>query len=197
MPTLALPDANVLHSRTLRDWLLLLKVVSGGGMFQVAYTEDILAETMYHVRRRNLHLSGTQITLVRDQIVGAMDLRIAEYPSGQEAVQVRDPFDRHIHAAAVAGDMDCIITHDKGFTELPVCERDQLEYEIYTADEFFTLVDDSSPSTVLATLRRQIEYRSRKPDARYDFVDALIAADCPVFAGRVRTRCQQLAVSRS
>lgn len=194
MPTLALPDANVLHSRTLRDWLLLLKDTSEGGMFQAAYTEDILAETMYRIRRNNSHLTGNQITTIRDQITTTMDLRIEDYPSGQDAQQIADPFDRHIHAAAVAGGMNCIITDDHGFTQLPLNMRDQLEYEIYTPDELFVLVDDSSPSTVLATLKRQIKHRSRHPDASYEFSEELVGAGCAEFATRVRDRCKQLAL---
>ena len=197
MPTLALPDANVLHSRTLRDWLLIAKDVSGAAMFQLAYTEDILAEKIYHIRRKNPALTGTQVTVIRDQIVKTMDLRITEYPSGQEAEEIADPFDRHLHAAATAGSVDCVITDDTGFTALPTETRDRLAYELYTSDEFLTLVDDSSPSTVAQTLKRQIDYRSRKPGANYDFVERLIAADCPAFAQRVQHHCRRMSLTRS
>lgn len=195
MPTtLALPDANVLHPRTLRDWLMLLRDTSEGGMFRLAYTEDIMTETLYHLRRNNRDFSGGVISSVRDNIVGVMDIRIRDYPSGQDAEQIADPFDRHIHAAAVAGEADCIITNDHGFTELSVDVRDQLEYEIYTPDEFFVLVDDSSPSLVRATVKRQINYRSQRANSDFDFVRALLDSGCPGFAARVKPRCQELAL---
>lgn len=166
-------------------------------MFQLAYTEDILAEVLYHIRRNNVGLTGTQITIIRDQIAATMDRRISRYPSGEDALHIGDPFDRHLHAAAVAGAMDCIITDDAGFTGLSVNQRDLLEYEIYTADEFLTLVDDSSPSTVVVALHRQIEHRSRRPGASFDFVERLVAANCPSFAGRVKRHCQQLALRKA
>jgi len=52
MFTRVLLDANVLVSRTLRDWVLLLQA-RAGGMFATCWTEDILAETIHAVRRRN------------------------------------------------------------------------------------------------------------------------------------------------
>jgi hypothetical protein len=115
-----------------------------------------MAETLYRVRRSNPGLEGGAIAAAHDNMITVMDLRVADYPSGHDAAQIADPFDRHIHAAAVAGGVNCIITNDRGFTELPMALRDELEYEIYTPDEFFVLIDDSSPALVRATVQRQI-----------------------------------------
>ena len=71
--------------------------------------------------------------------------------------------------------------------------RDRLDYEIYAPDEFFVLVDDSSPSLVRTTVKRQITYRSRRANSDFDFAQALINSGCPVFADRVKLRCQELA----
>ncbi|MEJ7647683.1 MAG: hypothetical protein WKF57_01350 [Nakamurella sp.] len=53
-----LPDANVLHSRTLRDWLLMLMLEPTVELFTLFYTEDILAEVVTTIRRRRPDLSG-------------------------------------------------------------------------------------------------------------------------------------------
>ena len=42
-------DANVLYSRTLRDWMLMLRL-EADGMYVVLTTEDILTEVLYHFR---------------------------------------------------------------------------------------------------------------------------------------------------
>lgn len=39
-------DANVLFSKTLRDWLFLLRHETQGQMYTVLATEDIIAETV-------------------------------------------------------------------------------------------------------------------------------------------------------
>lgn len=46
MVTRVLVDANVLFSRTQRDWLFLLKLKSEGRIFTVSSTVDIIAETV-------------------------------------------------------------------------------------------------------------------------------------------------------
>ena len=53
MVTRVLIDANVLYSRTLRDWILLLEIESEARMFKVHWTEDILAEVLYRTRRKS------------------------------------------------------------------------------------------------------------------------------------------------
>ncbi len=165
-------------------------------MFHVCYTEDILAETIQSIRRRNPGLTGTEITKIRDAIAGTMDGRIDDYPSGQDAVMLTDPFDRRIHAAAIPGSMGCVVSLDHGFTNLPTAVRDTLDYEIYTPDEFFLLIDDSSPRLVRATLRRQILYFSGRGGAHPDFAGALVKSGCPAFAERITERCREIALDQ-
>lgn len=86
------------------------KAAFGNGTIEIPVClpgQQHLAEVMYRIRRKRPDLSGSQITALRDQIVGTMDQRIEDYPSGQNASQIADPIDRHVHAAAVAGRMNC------------------------------------------------------------------------------------------
>lgn len=48
-----LVDANVLYSKTLGDWLGLLYTIPEIPPFQVFWTEDVLAEAIYHLRRNH------------------------------------------------------------------------------------------------------------------------------------------------
>ncbi|MCH5643313.1 hypothetical protein [Gordonia sp. ABSL49_1] len=45
-------DENVLWPKTLRDWLFLLRNATGGEMFTVCSTEDVVAEAIYTLRRK-------------------------------------------------------------------------------------------------------------------------------------------------
>lgn len=63
-----LVDANVLVSRTLRDWLLQLCLVTNGDMFEVKWTEDIMAEVIHTIRRRNPDIHGGSISNLRQKI---------------------------------------------------------------------------------------------------------------------------------
>lgn len=116
------------------------------------------------VRRSNPDLPGTDITKIHDKIADIMDDRIDEYGSGQDEDVIADVFDRHVHAAATAGNID-----------------------------FFLLVDVADPSLVLGALQYQIGHMSRTGRPNYDFPDALHRSDCPQFASRVAGRLRQLA----
>ncbi|MGK4593197.1 hypothetical protein [Amycolatopsis sp. w19] len=58
-----------------------------------------------------------------------------------------DADDEHVHAAAIACSAEIILSCDNGFS-LTGQDPDSLPYEVYTPDEFFVLVDDSSPQLV-------------------------------------------------
>ncbi|MBM4686397.1 hypothetical protein GS532_22210 [Rhodococcus hoagii] len=51
--TSVLVDANILYSRTLRDWLALLYLDASSDMFEVKWTDDIMVEFQYNLRKKN------------------------------------------------------------------------------------------------------------------------------------------------
>ena len=55
-------DANVLYSRTLRDWLGLLYTLPEYPLFQVYWSEDVLAETLYNLRRSHPEWPGVRLS---------------------------------------------------------------------------------------------------------------------------------------
>jgi hypothetical protein len=69
--TRVLADANVLFSRTLRDWLILIQLVPGP--YTVYWTEDILAEVAYHLRKKHPDASGHVIPGIRRKITEALE----------------------------------------------------------------------------------------------------------------------------
>lgn len=196
MTTRALVDANVLYSKTLRDWLILLQLESRGGLYELCWTEDILAEVIYSYRRKNPTIGGGVITTIHDKIAKSLeggridDFRIdGSFPGS-------DPNDQHVHAAALAGGVAYLITKDGGFKSEGV-DLNVLPYEVHSPDSFLVLVDDSAPRHVRAVTRKQEKYWARRPEAK-TLVEALQDEDCPAFAQRVFKHLGALAcVSRS
>lgn len=185
-----LVDANVLSSRILRDWLLQLCLTTGGRMFEVKWTEDIMAEVVRSIRRRKPDISGGYISDVRAKIENVLpDGKVTQYVvSG--TYQGSDPHDAHVHAAAEACGADILVTDNvKDFRQSGV--DDVLPYEVYTADEFFVLVDDSAPQAVRAVTYDQVRYYYNK-NGSADLRQQLIDANAPMFAGRVRQRIHEL-----
>ena len=182
-----LADANILFSRTLRDWLGMLYLHSEGGMFQVHWTEDIMAETIYHLRKKHPHWSDNQVGGIRRRLVGTFgaDNAITGYTIDPD-ITYPDLFDAHVHCAAVHGGVDIVLAEDtKGFS---FDDDIELDYEIYSADEFFLLIDDSAPELVRRVTEEQLKYwlsMDGKP-----LPEALRAANAPDFAERVRQHLQ-------
>ncbi len=96
LTTSVLPDANVLYSRTLRDWLALCALYGPEGWYEVRWTEDILAETLYHLRKNNPDASDHQIGGIRDKFVEAFgEGRISGYRVDPD-ISHPDIFDAHV-----------------------------------------------------------------------------------------------------
>lgn len=173
-------DANVVFSRTLRDWLGLLYTESKGSLFQVFWTEDVLAEAMYHLRKKHPGLSGQQTARVRDLIAGTFEVgRVTDFAIDPGWAGT-DPHDAHVHAAATACGADILLTtNQRDFVS------DSVTYSVYSPDELFVLVDDSASHVVKAAVRSNVQYwmaRRREPHLPQSLRDA----GCPLFAERVR-----------
>lgn len=184
-------DANVLYSRTLRDWLFILQQETGN-MFAVQSTEDVLSETLYHLRRKHPNWSGAQISGLRKLLTDSIHEVVGDYDPTIE-YPFKDPNDRHVHAAAVAGGAEFLLTIDGGFTA-PDPDA-ELPYEVYTADQFFLLIEDSSSDGVMRAAKRQREYWQKKSDAGHTpktLAEALVAAGCPGFAKKVEAHLKTL-----
>lgn len=112
-----LPDAKVLFSRTLRDWICLMANRSGPPLFHLRWTEDILAELVYHLRKKRPHFSDHQIGGVRDRIISVAEHgRIRGYEIDPDLAYT-DDCDAHVHAAAEHGGVEYVITDDIKYHE--------------------------------------------------------------------------------
>lgn len=184
MPQRVFVDANVLFSRTLRDWLFLLRVESQGDLFHIHTTWDVITETGARLRDKHSHASGSLVSDLVEKCQTIFDDIITSYPGG--AVQgLNDQEDWHVHHAAEACQAHILLTEDTGFTS------DETFYETYTCDEFFVEISTSAPAVVQQVVNFQAKYwakRNGKP-----LPVALREARCPEFAGIVQTHLQRLA----
>ena len=68
-------DANVWYSRTLRDWVGRLYTLPETPPFEVRWTEDVMAEVLYSLRRKHPAWDGGRITRIRDLLQSTFDSR--------------------------------------------------------------------------------------------------------------------------
>ena len=189
-----LPDANIFYSRTLRDWICLLANRSGAPLFHLRWTEDVLAELVYHLRKNHPMYSDQQIGGVRDRILNVVPHgRISGYRIDPDLAYT-DEYDAHLHAAAEHGSVQYVITNDKDFHAFADKCDEHLGYEVYTADDFLMLVYQDAIATVRETLLEQIAYH-RQRGAPFNLVARLDSAQAPNFAAAIRGMMQTPAVA--
>jgi rRNA-processing protein FCF1 len=191
--TRVLPDANVLFSRTQRDWLFLLRHETGANMFTIGTTVDIVAETVARLRDAYPDAQGQTTARIHDQILSAADERFDDFVI-EGNWQGADQGDAHVDAAARSGDVDIILTCDKGWSRLLPEQLDALPYEVMHPDHFFCLVAESHPQCLQRVVLTQTRYWLQRSDD-VNLSQRLRRAGCPEFADKVRAHSRRIDVS--
>ncbi len=179
-PSRVFVDSNVLYSRTLRDWLCLLTLANDRPHFLICWSEDVLAEVIYHLRRKHPQWSGRRIQKIRDSIVGALEGGLVHEFDVDETFDGRDPHDAHVHAAASACGAEYLLTMN--LRDFAIADT---RYEVIDPDSFFMLIHDSAPALVASVTREQMSYWARVRDEAM-LPEYLERAECPQFAQVVR-----------
>lgn len=179
-----LVDANVLYSRTLRDWLALI-YLADSELFRVRWTTDIVTEALYRLRKNHPEWDGAKIDAARGHIEDTfLDGRVVDFTVDGSFLGC-DPHDAHVHAAAIACNADILLTSNISDFLPPSVDSDSLPYELWRPDEFFVMLDDAAPDVVRSVTADQLDYWMQK-DGEADLPKSLRNADAPAFADRVR-----------
>lgn len=184
-------DANIWYSRTLTDWFFLIYLDSERPPFLILWSEDILAEAHFHLRKNNPSLPSGTIDKRFERIRGILkNGRIKDYEIGDRSHP--DEGDWHVINAAISGHAGYLITNDKKFVSL---DPDTLPFEIHNADSFLTMLADSNPHLIESAARKQWNYWNKKQSAawrngcavpNFNLVKQLENAGCPRFADHIR-----------
>ena len=153
----ALLDANVLYPATLRSLLIDLSVM---GVYQAHWTDEIHDEWI-----RNLLLNRPDLDLVnlqrtRELMDRALDTaRITGYEVLIAQLQLPDPDDRHVVAAALQGEVELIVTQN--LKDFPEAGLKPLGLTAVHPDRFVGDLLKAQPEEVLEALRRgRARYRA-------------------------------------
>lgn len=179
-------DANVLYSKTLRDWLFLLRRETCGDMFTVASSNDVIAEVLYRMRRNNPDGPGHLTGNVKEKLEASLDEIVRDFPAGM-VFPGGDAHDTHVYAASVACGTAYLVTDDAGFHDV----SGDLPYEVHSADSFFQLIAENVPQIVDVVIRQQMDYLRGRNGGKA-LREALISANCPTYAETVHQHLQAM-----
>lgn len=148
-------DANVLHPYEVRDALLRF---CEAGLFRARWSEDIVEEWTRSVLRRRPELSGSldrQVEAMREAFPEAW---VEGYWPLVQRLDLPDPDDRHILAAAIKAGAQHIVTEN--LRDFPVDILAEFDIEPVTADAFLCSTFELYPGDACDAIRAmRLAYR--------------------------------------
>ena len=144
-------DACVLHPAGLRDLLVRLAIT---GLFRAHWSADILDEMVRSILRRRPDLTSAQLERTRELMCDAVpDCVTTGYEALIDGIELPDPDDRHVLAAAIRSGSQVIVTENTA--DFPADVLDRYDIEAQTPDAFVLHLIDLSPTTVFSVIDAQ------------------------------------------
>ena len=156
--TIAFLDASVLYPAPLRDLLLELAV---SDFYRAKWSDAVHDEWIRALRRRRPDIPTTRMSRTR-QLMDAhvRDALVSGYEELIPAIQLPDPDDRHVVAAATRGEADVVVTAN--LKDFPACALVTHGLRAEHPDGFLVRLYQNSPSRFFEALER-VRTRLRNP----------------------------------
>ncbi|KUN79279.1 PIN domain-containing protein [Streptomyces griseoruber] len=173
MAFVAVYDANVLYPSTLRDVLIR---VAQAGLVQAKWTDQILDETFRNLKENRPDLDPTKLDLTRERMSGAIrDVLVKGYEPLIDILDLPDPDDRHVLAAAIRAKAQVIVTFNA--KDFPADKLAPWDVQAVHPDAFIEAQVDLSPRLVYAELQRIADSWRYPPNAVVGDVIASLERD--------------------
>ena len=143
-------DANVLHPAFLRAALLWF---ADERLLRPVWSADVLAEWRRSIKRRHEDADDAKIDQLQSKFVDHFpDAEVTGYEPFIKGLNLPDPDDRHVLAAAVVGRCNGIITTN--LKHFPMETVGVFGMDVVHPDDFVVNVIDLDENRALAALRR-------------------------------------------
>ena len=151
-------DASVLYPAPLRDLLMQLAVLD---MYRAKWSEAVHREWIEALLEKRLDLTRAQLERIRDLMdAHARDALVTDFEQLIPILELPDPNDRHVLAAAIKGRADLIVTTN--LRDFPADKLERWGIEAQHPDEFLTHQFHLSQPVFLQAVRT-VRQRLRKP----------------------------------
>ncbi|TAM03668.1 MAG: PIN domain-containing protein [Paraburkholderia sp.] len=178
----AVLDACVLYPAPVRDLMLSLSVA---GLFRARWTEDIHNEWIRNLLKQRNDLQPEALQRTRQMMDQSVpDCLITGYASFIESLELPDPNDRHVLAAAIVGHADSIVTFNRKDFPNEVVHNHGIE--ILHPDDFLTSQYDLDPVQTLTTVKEVRSRLKRPPLSASEYLDKLEATGLPQTSQKLR-----------
>ena len=178
----ALYDACVLYPAPLRDLLMQLAVTD---LFRARWTNEIHDEWIRNVLKNRSDLTLEQLTRTKDLMnSNVRDCLITGYEYLISTVELPDPGDRHVLAAAIKASADVIVTFN--LSDFPQAILDHYEIEAQHPDDFISHLLDLKPTKVVAAVQTCRKRLKNPPKSVDEYLDILLKQGLSVSVSMLR-----------
>jgi len=175
-------DACVLYPAPLRD---LLMELAAGGLFRARWSDEIHGEWMRSVLADRPDLVAAQLERTRDLMNGAVpDALVTKYEPLIAGLQLPDPNDRHVLAAAIRSASDGIVTFN--LKDFPKDYLASFGIEVLHPDAFICHQFGLNNASVLIAAQRCRARLKRPPKSAEEYLDALERQGVPQLVSELR-----------
>jgi predicted nucleic acid-binding protein len=178
----ALYDACVLYPAPLRDLLMQLALTD---LFKARWTDQIHDEWIRNVLKKRPDLTLFQLTRTKELMNSHVrDCLVTGYEYLIPALELPDPDDRHVLAAAIKAGADLIVTFN--LSDFPQATLEQYDIEAQHPDDFISDLIDLKPAKVRAaalTCRQRLRNPLKPID---EYLDTLLKQGLSVSVSMLR-----------
>lgn len=178
----ALYDACVLYPAPLRDLLMRLALTD---LFRARWTDEIHDEWIRNVLKNRPDLTREQLERTRELMNSHVrDCLVSGYEDLIDGLELPDPDDRHVLAAAIRTRASVIVTFN--LADFPSDYLAKHGLEAQHPDEFITHLLDLNPAAVCSAAKSQRASLKNPPKTVEEFLEALAKQRLPETVSRLR-----------
>ena len=183
----AVYDSNVLYPAPLRDLLMWLALTD---LFRARWTADIHEEWMRNVLKDRPDLSRERLNRTREFMdANVRDCVVEGYRDLIPSLDLPDPDDRHVLAAAIRSNASVIVTFN--LKHFPEERLEQYGIEAQHPDVFIEHLIDLNSGKVCKAAEEHRQSLRNPPKTVDEYLDTLLRQGLPQTAALLRSFCYQ------
>jgi len=177
----AVLDACVLYPAPIRDFLLHLASL---GLYTPKWTEIIHDEWTRNLLKNRQDLTPEQLQKTKAAMCGAFpDADVRHFEPLIEALELPDPDDRHLLAAAIRCQADVIVTAN--LKDFPTAALAPYDVEAQHPDAFIANLIDLNPEKALTAFQTQVSFLKNPPRTAAQILDNFRKVELVVTADKL------------
>jgi predicted nucleic acid-binding protein len=165
-------DACVLYPFNLRNVLI---QCAYEGLVQAHWSDDIHDEWIRNILERDTGVQRDRLERTRDLMDNAVpDAKVDGFHHLIPNLQLNDPDDRHVLALAIHCKADCIVSADRGFTNVVLAPHN---LKVHRPSGFLSALYQSDPEAVISAVKGARLNLTKKPVPVVEFIERLRKCD--------------------